>query len=75
MGMPQHSRTAPRSASDQTWTPARAFPAIGPRGDGRALTVLRVVTYVLASLTCLAVLAAVVWGAVVVQQLPALQSP
>ena len=75
MGTPQHSRTTGRPAFDNTWTPAHSIPAVVPGRDGRALTVLRAVTYVLVSVTCLVILAGVVWGAVLVQQLPALHLP
>lgn len=76
MGTPQHSRTAGHTTFDKTWTPARPAPAVVvPARDGRGLTALRVITYVLVSLTCLVILAGVVVGAVLVQQLPALHQP
>jgi hypothetical protein len=52
---------APRPAPAHT--PPRGQRPVRP-GDGRALTVLRTVTYVLASLASLLFLALVVWGVV-----------
>jgi hypothetical protein len=68
MGTPQHSRTAAHAAIARGWPPpGRARPG---SGDGRALTALRVVTYLLASLTCLVVLGLVVVAAAVLVHLP-----
>jgi hypothetical protein len=73
MGTPQHSRTAGHAAMARGWPPPQR--AGRGTGDGRALTALRVVTYVLASLTCLVVLAVVAGLAAGLAHLPALVPP
>lgn len=63
MGIPQHStRTAGQVAASRGWAPTRRPRVLAVR-DGRALLTLRTVTYVLASLTCLVILAYVVSAA------------
>lgn len=69
MRTPQHTRTAGQAAAARGWSlPHRA--RWRPAREARALTTLRAVTYVLASVTCLMIL--VVLTAVLVQGGPSL---
>lgn len=62
MGIPQHStRTAGQIAAARGWAPTRRPRVVAVR-DGRALLTLRTVTYILASLTCLVILAYVAYA-------------
>lgn len=67
-GPGRHGRgTVADAAEQQGWSPSpRTAPA---PGDGRALTALRVVTYVLASLASLLLIASVIYGVVQVNRL------
>jgi hypothetical protein len=67
-GPGRHGRgTVAEAAEQQGWSPSpRTAPA---SGDGRALTALRVVTYVLTSLASLLLIASVVYGAVQLNRL------